>query len=431
MQRIDNIRRRHARLSIAIGLLITLISQTLFMGDASAYQLFERWTDTATSAGGSVGSPVTLTWGFVPEGTPIPGTGPSRLVQFFDEGFEVENGEPGLVEERPWFSHYEETFDRWSQLSGVSFVYEPNDDGVSIGGAPGLLGVRPDIRIGGSILDGGGGVLGAAEFPNSGDLILDTGDYGFFMNQQDNYRGLRHVLMHEQGHSLGLAHVQSDDSAFLMEPFTNLNILGPQLDEIRGLHRAYGDVYEKLWDGRGNNTAARALDLGTLFEPTGLAIGTSVGIGPLATTVVENGEVDFVSIDDNSDIDFYSFFVESELQLTATLTPVGPTYREGPQNSALSTTDSSSVSDLTLAIFDSNGIDILALENSSTAGMVEVINELSLPRAGEYFVRITGSADDVQLYQLDLDVVSVPEPAAAVVLLGLGVCIAFTSLRKR
>ena len=251
------------------------------------------------------------------------------------------------------------------------------------------------------------------------------------MNQQDNYRGLRHVLMHEQGHSLGLAHVQSDDSAFLMEPFTNLNILGPQLDEIRGLHRAYGDVYEKLWDGRGNNTAARALDLGTLFEPTGLAIGTSVGIGPLATTVVENGEVDFVSIDDNSDIDFYSFFVESELQLTATLTPVGPTYREGPQNSALSTTDSSSVSDLTLAIFDSNGIDILALENSSTAGMVEVINELSLPRAGEYFVRITGSADDVQLYQLDLDVVSVPEPAAAVVLLGLGVCIAFTSLRKR
>ena len=42
-----------------------------------------------------------------------------------------------------------------------------------------------------------------------------------------------------------------------------------------------------------------------------------------------------------------------------------------------------------------------------------VVSELALPGAGEYFARVTGSANDVQLYQLDLEVVSVPEPATS------------------
>ena len=179
---------------------------------ACGYELIQRWTETATDVGGSLGSPVTLTWGFVQEGTPIPGASPSRLVGFMDVGFDVQNGEPGSLETRPWFDHYARTFDRWSELSGVTFLYEPEDDGVPIGGAPGILGVRPDIRIGGSVLDGGGGVLGAGEFPNSGDVLIDTADGHFFMNPQDDFHRLRHVLMHEQGHGLGLAHVQSDDS---------------------------------------------------------------------------------------------------------------------------------------------------------------------------------------------------------------------------
>ena len=384
------------------------------ISSVSAYELLERWTETATTAGGSMGSPVTLTWGFVQEGTPIPGASPSRLIGFMDAGFEVQNGEPGGLETRPWFDYYQRTFDRWSEISGVTFVYEPEDDGVAVGGAPGILGVRADIRIGGSVLDGGGGVLGAAELPNSGDLLIDTSDASYFMNPADEYRRLRHVLAHEQGHGLGLGHVQSDDSAFLMEPFSNFEIEGPQLDEIRGLHRAYGDAFEKFSDGRGNNTSANAVSLGELLSGSGISIGTSVGVGPLGDTVVDNAEVDFVSIDDNSDVDFFSFRVETESLLTAKLTPVGPTYRIGPQNSTPSYLDSSAVSDLTLTIFDTDGFSIMTLENSSGLGDAEMISDLPLPSGGEYFARITGNANDVQMYQLDLGISIVPEPIETV-----------------
>ena len=204
-----------------------------------------------------------------------------------------------------------------------------------------------------------------------------------------------------------------------MEPFPNLDISGPQLDDIRGIHRAYGDAFEKVADGRGNSTAAHAVSLGDLVPGIGLAVGTSVGIGSAGDVIVHDGEVDFVSIDDNSDIDFFSFEVATQSLLTATVTPVGPTYRIGPQHATPTYLDSSAVSDLTLTIFDSDGTSILALENANDEGFSEVIDELSLPAGGEYFARITGNANDVQMYQLDLDVVAVPEPVAALSLASL------------
>ena len=49
-----------------------------------AYQISQRWTITASGAAGPFGSPVTLTWSFMPDGTAINKYGSSDLVSFLD-----------------------------------------------------------------------------------------------------------------------------------------------------------------------------------------------------------------------------------------------------------------------------------------------------------------------------------------------------------
>ena len=79
--------------------------------------------------------------------------------------------------QRPWFPHVESAFDRWSELGGVTYQYEPHDDGVRLGPFQGILGTRADIRLAATWIDGSDGTLGLSYFPNSGgDVVLDTGD---------------------------------------------------------------------------------------------------------------------------------------------------------------------------------------------------------------------------------------------------------------
>ena len=127
---------------------------------------FTPWTTTASGTRSAHGQPVTLTWSIVGDGTSTPDeTGGNRigsdLISFLDATF---GGTPtpqqaGDLTARPWFGSFEQTFDRWEELSGIDFVYEPNDDGGTHSDKPGLLGVRGDIRIGGVPIDGAGGTL--------------------------------------------------------------------------------------------------------------------------------------------------------------------------------------------------------------------------------------------------------------------------------
>ena len=85
-----------------------------------------RWSTTATNGGGlSQGDPTTLTWSIVPDGTSIFGyngepTAPSNLRAFLNSIY----GSQAV-----WLPIFEGVFDRWSELNGVTYVYEPNDDG--------------------------------------------------------------------------------------------------------------------------------------------------------------------------------------------------------------------------------------------------------------------------------------------------------------
>ena len=128
---------------------------------------------------------------------------------------------------------------------------------------------------------------------------------------------LRAVMQHELGHALGLAHVLSEDAAFLLEPTYQIEFDGPQWDDIRGLHRAYGDVREK---NGGNDAPSVASELGGLTPSRPIL---SVGTHADGDTQILPDETDFVSIDDNSDVDYFSFDIEGPSLFSGHAHPCG------------------------------------------------------------------------------------------------------------
>ena len=283
---------------------LLVLAMTCQTRPVSGFVPDDRWTTTASGPTGEMGDPITLTWSFVPDGTLISGEGPSDLISFLD-GLFGEGAGGADLRQRPWFDHFAQSFDRWSQLSGMSFEYEPADDGVTHGTVSGALGTRGDVRIGGVNVDGSGDTLAYNFFPNNGDMVLDTAESAFFGNPSGGFLRLRNTIMHEHGHGLGLSHVVSNTSSFLMEPVISTAFDGPQFDDIRGVQWFYGDALEKSNNGLGNDRLELATELGSLLDGATVQIGSDAG----PDTVIGGSETDFVSIDSNTDIDFYSIRV--------------------------------------------------------------------------------------------------------------------------
>ncbi len=392
----------------------------------NSFQFFgqPRWNATVTNGGGlQQGDATTLTWSVIPDGTFIrsgvgEAAGASDLIDFLD-GVYHGGASPGGndLTQRTWWQEIDQTFDRFSDLSGLSYIYEANDDGANQIDTPGSSNVRGDVRIGGKVFTGiPGGVLAYNFGPDSGDMVIDTGD-GFF---NGNSLRFRNVVAHEHGHGVGQAHTDPVNNTKLLEPFINLNFDGPQFDDILGLQRQYGDIYEK---NGGNDVFGNATSLGAVADGATVEIGADA-IGLTGSLLNDDTDTDFISIDDNSDTDFLSFSVNSAANVDLTLTPVGPTYQEGPQNGATSPLNTAQLSDLTLTLFDTDGTTVLATSNVAGLGGVESISEL-LGSAGTYFARVTGANNNIQTYHLSVSAafVVVPEPT------GFGLCaVALTGL---
>jgi serralysin len=399
-------------------LTVLLLAVFAYLGLASSARAFilapnTRWTSTATNATtGTYGQPITLTWSLVPNGTDISNYAPtigstSNLISTFDATFGAGPGGSDLTQ-RPWFHLFSDSFNRWSQLGGVNFVYEPHDSSsVALGTASGALGVRGDIRIGGTNIDGTGGTLGETLLPQVGNILVDTGDMSFFSQSTSNNLSFRDMLMHETGHAFGLEHVISTTNEFLMAPVIDLNIDGPQLDEIRAIQYFYGDPNEKSHNGQGNNTAALATPLGSIAAGGSIDVGSSaVGKTSGANMIVRPNESDFVSVFSTTDADYYAFNVSSAVKLSAMLTPQGGVFDQGQQGGSPPTSfNAVNRNDLSLTLFGPDGTTQLALVNNSAAGLAESLSGFSLPSAGQYYVRVTGTtADAIQLYDLKLSV---------------------------
>lgn len=383
---------------------------------SAEFQIATRWTTTASDSGFTVnGTPKTLTWSLVSDGTIIAGsegTSGSDLIDMLNRLY----GRGPTVEESPWFRLFEESFDRWSELSGLTFVYEPRDRGARIDNTSsptGTIGAYADIRIGGHSIDGASGsnTLAYNYFPPHGDMVIDTDNEAFYGSRFGDSRRLRNVLMHEIGHGIGFRHLESSDGQFLMEPFISVAFDGPQFDDILAAHRNYGDALEK--DG-GNDLPSTATPIGS-FEP-----GQLWQIGADADgTRVERTETDFVSIDSFFDEDWFRFSVNSPLSFAALLDPRGPTYQEGAQNGAQSAFDTRRLADLSIELYAEtpSGANIAQVAESdiSPAGRPELVAGVTLQPGSDYFLRLRQSTNSVQMYSLTLAFAEqmIPEPSAA------------------
>ncbi|MEM9082571.1 MAG: hypothetical protein AAGB34_03165, partial [Planctomycetota bacterium] len=112
------------------------------------------------------------------------------------------------------------------------------------------------------------------------------------------------------------------------------------------------------------------------------------------------GSLNGVSIDDDSDIDSYSFQVNTPLELVFSVSQAADSYSQGPQTQLCNTgtfTDYTAVHDLSLEVRNTS-LQLIASSNSSAAGQTETVSA-ALVTPGTYYVLVRGgAANDIQLY---------------------------------
>jgi hypothetical protein len=351
------------------------------------YQLGNRWT-------GGQGTPITLSWSLVPDGLSIPGgvgepTAPSNLFARMNQLF----GNQTQV----WIGNIQSCFDRWEELSGIDFqrvtaAGQEWDDGASWG-TSGNDTTRGDIRISMHSIGGANGVLAYAAFPNNGDVVLDSSE-NWAQGTTDVF--MRNIIVHELGHSLGIAHVCPANGTKLMEPALSTGFDGPRHDDVRAVQRHYGDPFES------DNTSGTANNIGLLS-------GTPITLGPVPSPAITNGSL--LSIDANGESDFFRFTVGSASLLDVTVTPVGQTYNNGTQSqttgacSAGTSINTQQIANLAFEVIGTNGTTVLTTVSAGALGAAETLVDFLLPAGGDYFVRVfeTDSPTGSQLYNLTVN----------------------------
>jgi len=352
---------------------------------------------------GTQGTPVTLTYSFVPDGTPANG-GQSQLFTLFNQAaFGGDADGNGLPD---WQDLVRQMFDRWTEVTGNTYIFEPNDDGAVWPDAPGVPGVRGDIRITTGPIDEGGDRNGNTWafnfFPAfGGDMLIDEFDIFVIDLTSNDFRRFRNLISHEHGHGVGMLHVcpasgQVGGQTKLMEPFITTAFDGPQLDDILGSQLLYGDRLEPNDTMFGDNATSLA-DLGA--QSGELLTVLELSLHP-------------------SDADLFTFEAGggSTIQAAAAV-PVGTTYLEGDQLStgceAGTPFNALNQKDLVLELLDSSG-NVLASFDEGGLGAEERMLNVDLPTTDTYFLRVTdsGQVGPIQAYELEvfLDLVD-PLPA--------------------
>ena len=112
-----------------------------------------------------------------------------------------------------------------------------------------------------------------------------------------------------------------------------------------------------------------------------------------------------LSIDDDSDEDFYRLGLLNGQQVQVEIIPGEGRYLEGgefPQGCSVgSFFDSGLVHDLRIKIFDRDGVSVMESVDQAGPGINEQTSLIEVPRNGSYFVKVSGGlANAAQLYEL-------------------------------
>jgi hypothetical protein len=374
------------------------VNQAIQSDPMQRYQLAGRWS-------GTQGTPRALTWSFAPDGLSIPGgigeaTSNNILFNTLDTKFAALGGRAY------WVNRVQQCFDRWQQLTGITYTRitvggNDWDDG-AVWGSAGAAGARGDIRISMHLIDGINGVLAYNQFPSNGDMVLDSGESWQQGSAASNqHRFFRNTIMHEHGHGIGMQHCCPVNATKLMEPFLATSFDGPRHDDIRGAQRHYGDV------NGSNNTSGTAANLGTPTDDVVVTYG-SVPL-PVTNSVVSNSSL--YSIDGNGEVDYFKFSVAGSRTVTVTVQPQGLTYDSSSQSCGGSdgccsgnNINSLAQANLNLDVLATDGSTILGSAASQPSGSPETVAGIALPAAGTYYIRVLegDTPSQSQLYTLDV-----------------------------
>jgi hypothetical protein len=343
---------------------------------SASYELNTRWSLGGSS---SQGSPVTIRWSICPDGLAMPneglGPGPNNINAKMISTF-------GSVEAGKVI--FRQVFQRWSELTGITYT-ELSDDGAAWGSSGSAT--RGDVRIAAHSFTNND-VLAYNFFPGGGtggDMVINSGiSWGPSTN---NWRSLRNIMMHEHGHGIGLNHVCPIADTKLMEPYLSVAFDGPQHDDIRGGQRHYGDYMEN------DDTPATA------------------NMVPNATG---NSFMQLLSLDNNTDVDWWKFAGQANMQVEIKVFPVGFTYLAGPETTQCNT--GSSVNSLTvlnpqIQLYRNNGTDLIATQNAGGAGVTETLTAtLTTTEMHHFKISAANATSNIQMYALSVTITPGPPP---------------------
>jgi hypothetical protein len=286
---------------------------------------------------------------------------------------------------------------------------------------------RGDIRIGMRPLPAS--ILAAVSAPaaDGGDIILNS---TLQWTLGTNSRVLRTTVARAVGEALGLAQVCPSNKTKLMEPILNLNVTTPQIDDIRGIQRLYGDILDLRAAGFGADPTRPKV-----FEPNDDPLkNPSVADGPWPLGAISlAGDSTFeagLSLDDVTDKDFFAFSLGSTTSVSPinvavriTVTPTGGTYNVGAVDAACTGTpiNASSVLNPRANLFTNapaglplgsgspaSPTPFSSFIDTAPAGSAEIV-DARLTSSGTYIIGVSATgiaSNQAQLYNLRIDVVN-------------------------
>ena len=202
-------------------------------------QTLTRWSQTATDGSGlGMGDATVLTWSYVPDGTMIQSH--ARRGSLWQQ--------PAILAEQPVpaaASRPGTSSSSRSSIAGLRSVASATSTSPTMTARP-----SPAHRASSEFVEmcasepiastATAASSATTSTPAPGEMVIDSTD-GWLENQELDSLRLRNLVAHEHGHGLGLGHVCPVDRTKLMEPYATTEIDGPQMDEILGVQRLYGD----------------------------------------------------------------------------------------------------------------------------------------------------------------------------------------------